>query len=217
MSYQTILFDLDGTVLDTLDDLTESVNFALCHDGLPPRSREEIRQFVGNGVAKLMERAIPQGREYPGFEACLALFREHYATHMEEKTRPYPGIPELLAELRQLGCRTAILSNKFDLAVKGLAERYFPRLIDIALGEGNGIPPKPAPNGVRTILTRLSCRPENALYIGDSDVDILTAQNAGLASVGVTWGFRSRAVLEQAGADWIVNTPEELLALVKEG
>lgn len=212
--YQTVIFDLDGTLLDTLDDLADSTNHALALHGLPERSREEIRQFVGNGVGRLLHLAVPAGTS-PELEAqCLAEFRAHYLTNMEHKTAPYPGIPELLDALRACGIPCAVVSNKFDGAVKGLCQRYFGDTIPVAIGESQGVARKPAPDTVLRALAELGAGTAGAVYVGDSDVDIQTARNSGLPCLSVSWGFRDRAFLTAHGAQRIVDTTAELKALL---
>ena len=208
------IFDLDGTLLDTLGDLHAAVNVALAAFHLPPRTLDEVRAFVGNGVRDLMKRAIPEGEAYPRFEECLAAFRAHYSAHSTDLTCPYAGIPALLADLRRRGIATAIVSNKFDGAVKALAQHYFPDLIDEAVGESPDRQKKPAPDTVLAVMDALAVRPEEAVLIGDSDVDILTAKNAEVASVGVLWGFRDKECLKAAGATRLATTVEELQSIL---
>lgn len=210
--YQAVLFDLDGTLLDTLDDLTDSVNVILGKYGFPLRGREEIRRFLGNGSEQLMRQALPQDISDGEFQQYLAEYQAYYKGHMEEKTKPYDGILELLDALRQAGLKIGVVSNKFDTAVRGLCEKYFPGDIDAAAGEREteGIRRKPAPEMVFQAAKRLGVPKESCLYVGDSEVDILTAQNAGMDCVSVTWGFRTETFLRQAGAAHLIHTPEEL-------
>lgn len=209
----TIIFDLDGTLLDTLEDLTDSVNHAMKQFGLPTRTIEEVRGFVGNGVAKLIERCIPQGLENPSYDRILTSFKEYYAQHCEDKTRPYVGIMELLEELSGQGYHMAIVSNKFDGAVKQLNQQYFKEYIPVAIGESATVKKKPAPDTVYQALTELACDVSQAVYVGDSEVDRQTAGNVPMPCVSVTWGFRTRQQLTKAGADetCMVNSPQELL------
>lgn len=211
-----IIFDLDGTLLDTLADLADSVNYALRLHGFPERTIDEIRSFVGNGVANLISRALPDGRNTPCYDQCLADFREYYAAHMEQKTAAYEGILNLLKYLADHNYRTAIVSNKFDAAVKQLSQHYFDKYIQVAIGESAQVAKKPAPDTALKALAELDVTPEHAVYVGDSDVDVTTAKNAGLPCIGVTWGFRDRAVLQKAGADYIIDKPEELLAIIED-
>lgn len=210
--YQAVLFDLDGTLLDTLDDLANSVNVILGKYGYPLRGREEIQRFLGNGSEQLMRLSLPQDISDGEFQRYLAEYQVYYKGHMEEKTKPYDGILELLDALRTAGLKIGVVSNKFDMAVRGLCEKYFPGDIDAAAGEREteGIRRKPAPEMVFLAAKRLGVPKESCLYVGDSEVDILTAQNAGMDCVSVTWGFREETFLRQAGAVHLVHTPEEL-------
>ena len=210
--YDAVIFDLDGTLLDTLDDLMDAVNHALAQMGFPTRSRGEVQTFVGNGVAKLMERAVPTGTSPEDTARALEIFKGYYALHSKDKTAPYPGILEMLENLRAKGLKLAVVSNKFDAAVKDLAAGYFPGLMDLAAGEneGTGIPKKPHPAMVLRTLETLEIPPERAVYVGDSDVDLETAKNAGLSCISVTWGFRDRGFLLEHGAVTFVDTPQEL-------
>lgn len=212
----TIIFDLDGTLLNTLEDLTDSVNYAMEKFGFPVHTIEEIRSFVGNGAPKLIERSIPQGTENPSYEAVLAAFKEYYAAHCEDKTNPYEGIMELLAQLKEKGCRMAVVSNKFDGAVKRLCKKYFGEYFEAAIGESADVKRKPAPDTVYRALRELSCDGSRAVYVGDSEVDIQTAQNASLPCISVTWGFRTEEQLRAAGAQerLMIRTPQELVPLL---
>ena len=210
----TIIFDLDGTLLNTLEGLKNSTNFALKKFNCPEITLEQTRSFVGNGVRKLIERAIPNGEKNPDFEKCLNTFKEHYSKTMYQKTVAYDGIEDMLTELKRKGVKTGVVSNKFDTAVKELCKNYFDGLIIVAIGESPNVRKKPAPDSVLKAMKILGAKPENTLYVGDSDVDIQTAKNSNLKSVGVTWGFRDRELLEKEGADFIINTPCELLELI---
>jgi phosphoglycolate phosphatase len=213
MMYHTYIFDLDGTLLDTLGDLATSVNFALRTHGMPEHSIDDVRQFVGNGVRKLMERAIPGGEKNPDFEATFATFRQYYMEHSLDTTRPYEGIPETLSELKKRGCRLAVVSNKMMAATQELIRHFFPDIIEVAIGEheAEGIRKKPAPDTVQAALRQLGVGEEGAVYVGDSDVDIMTARNSGLPCISVLWGFRDRDFLLQHGAETFVSTPQEIL------
>ncbi len=213
MSYQTYIFDLDGTLLDTLGDLAASVNYAMRTHGMPEHSVDEVCRFVGNGVRRLMERAVPGGAAHPAFEAAFATFRRHYMEHSLDTTRPYKGIPEMLQELKRRGRHTAVVSNKFDAATKELCRHFFPDTIDVAVGEheAEGIRKKPAPDTVLQALSQLGVGQEGAVYVGDSDVDIQTARNSGLPCISVLWGFRDREFLLAHGAETFVSQPSELL------
>ena len=212
--YTTFIFDLDGTLLDTLDDLTASVNYALQAHGMPVHSIDDVRRFVGNGVRKLMERAVPDGADNPLFEEAFATFRQHYMTHSLDTTRPYKGVPETLAALKARGCRLAVVSNKMMAATQSLCTHFFPDTIEVAIGEheAEGIRKKPAPDTVIAALDALGVGKERAVYVGDSDVDIQTARNSGLPCISVLWGFRDRDFLKQHGAETFISTPDELLS-----
>ena len=210
--YHTYIFDLDGTLLDTLDDLTSAVNHALRTYGMPEHSRDDVRRFVGNGVRLLMTRAIPGGEQNPLFEAAFGTFRQYYLNHSLDQTRPYDGIPELLATLRQQGCRLAVVSNKFDAATKELCRHFFADTIEVAVGEheAEGIRKKPAPDTVNEALSQLGTDRSSTVYVGDSDVDLETARNAGLPCISVLWGFRDKDFLLANGATTFVTSPQEL-------
>ena len=212
MNYQTFIFDLDGTLLDTLGDLAASVNYALRTHGMPEHSIDDVRRFVGNGVRKLMQRAIPDGESNPDFEATFVTFRQHYLAHSLDTTRPYDGIPETLTALKARGCRLAVVSNKMMAATQELCRHFFPDTIEVAIGEheAEGIRRKPAPDTVFAALRQLGVGKEGAVYVGDSDVDIQTAANAGLPCISVLWGFRDRDFLIQHGAKTFISAPSEL-------
>ncbi len=210
--YNTFIFDLDGTLLNTLDDLAASVNYALRTHGMPERTLDEVRSFVGNGVRLLMERAIPEGSANPRFEETFATFRAYYMEHSLDTTRPYEGIPEMIHTLKQRGCRLAVVSNKFYAATQELIRHFFPE-ITVAIGEheAEGIRKKPAPDTVFEALCQLGVGKEKAVYVGDSDVDLQTAHNSGLPCISVLWGFRNRDFLLAHGATTFISHPEELL------
>ena len=220
--YQTFIFDLDGTLLDTLQDLADSVNYALRQHRMPQHSLDDIRRFVGNGVRKLMERAVPEGTQNPLFETVFADFRQYYMHHSMDTTRPYDGIPELLQQLKQRGCRMAVVSNKMMAATQELVAHFFPE-IEVAIGEheAEGIRKKPAPDTVYEALRQLATSPDSSplgmlgevVYVGDSEVDIQTARNSGLPCISVLWGFRDQQFLKENGATTFVATPCELLEL----
>lgn len=217
MKYKLVIFDLDGTVLNTLDDLADSVNHALTAHAFPPRTVDEVRAFVGNGIRKLISCAVPQGTDEKSVEAVFSEFVAYYGEHCALKTCPYPGITALLRDLRADGYLLAVLSNKADFAVSALCEQYFPGAFDSVAGEKQGIPRKPDPAGVHAMLAQLGVSAEDAVYIGDSDVDVLTAANSGLDCICVDWGFRSREQLEQAGAAVTVSDTDALYsAITKE-
>ena len=213
MTYKTYIFDLDGTLLDTLGDLAASVNYALRTHGMPEHSVDDVRRFVGNGVRLLMERAVPDGAQNPRFDEAFATFRDYYMQHSLDTTQPYAGIPETLAALRTQGCRIAVVSNKMMAATQELCRLFFPDTVEVAIGEheAEGICKKPAPDTVYAALRELGVGQEGAVYVGDSDVDIQTAHNAGLPCISVLWGFRDRDFLMQHGAETFVSAPRELL------
>ena len=212
MLYNIFVFDLDGTLLDTLQDLANSVNYALRQHGMPEHSIDDIRRFVGNGVRLLMERAVPDGARNPQFEAAFATFRQYYMQHSLDTTRPYDGIPELIHELKARGCQMAVVSNKMMAATQELVHHFFPD-IPVAIGEHEaaGIRKKPAPDTVFEALRQLEFG--NAVYIGDSEVDIETARNSGLPCISVLWGFRSRDFLLAHGATTFAEHPLDILTL----
>lgn len=213
MKYSTYIFDLDGTLLDTLADLAAAVNYALRQHGMPEHTIDDVRRFVGNGVRKLMERAIPDGEKNPDFEATFATFREYYMHHSLDTTRPYPGIIETLEALKAKGCRLAVVSNKMMAATKELCQHFFAETIEVAIGENEaaGIRKKPAPDTVFEALRQLDEEKDSAVYVGDSDVDLETANNSGLPCISVLWGFRDRDFLIQHGAKTFISAPSELL------
>ena len=211
MRYTTVLFDLDGTLLDTLDDLTDAVNRTLSRCGLPQRDRREVRSFLGNGARYLMEHAAP-GVAGERFEQLLRDYKADYDANCRVKTAPYPGIDALLRALRAAGCRTGIISNKPDSAVQPQYEAFFADTMDTAVGEREGIRRKPAPDTVLAAMERLGAAAEQTLYVGDSEVDIRTAQNAGVDCASVTWGFRDPEELKRSGAQMLFDTAEALQA-----
>lgn len=205
------IFDLDGTLLNTLNDLAASTNYALRWARMPEHSVDDVRRFVGNGVKKLMERAIPDGLDNPKFDETYATFRKHYLEHSLDTTKPYSGIPEVLAELKRRGKKLAIVSNKFYAATQELARHFFPETIEVAIGERENIRKKPAPDTVLEAMRQLGVGKEGTVYIGDSDVDIDTARNVGVPCISVLWGFRDRDFLIEHGATHLISKPEELL------
>lgn len=211
----TVIFDLDGTLLDTLEDLKNATNYALRVCDMPERSLSEIRQFVGNGVKNLMIRAVPQGEDNPAFERAFAVFKEYYGEHCNDATKAYDGIPELLQELKNMGYALAIVSNKIDSAVQDLNNRYFPQ-VDVAIGDRESLQRKPEPDSVFLALRELGRTREEAVYVGDSDVDLLTAQNAGLPCISVLWGFRDREFLAEHGAAVFVEKPMEITDVLSQ-
>lgn len=214
MKYKAAIFDLDGTLLDTLEDLADSVNHVLADNGYPIRTIEEIRCFVGNGIRKLIERSVPAETSIDNIDKIHQEFITYYKEHCMEKTRPYDGVLELLKSLRKAGCKTAVVSNKADYAVQILCNKYFNGLLDAALGEQTGTPKKPAPDSVYKVLEKLEAQNTNTVYIGDSDVDILTARNSNMDEVIVTWGFRDANFLKEHGAKVLVSAPEEIERII---
>ena len=208
--YKTYIFDLDGTLLSTLADLAASTNYALRTHHMPERSLDEVRRFVGNGVKKLMERAIPDGLNNPLFEETFATFRQHYMQHNLDTTQPYPGIMQLLEQLKAEGKNIAVVSNKFYAATRELCRHFFGDLVPVAIGEREDIRKKPAPDTVIEALRELGVDKEGAVYIGDSDVDIMTAKNSGMPCVSVLWGFRDREFLLEHRATTLISKPEEM-------
>ena len=213
---ETVIFDLDGTLLDTLDDLHESVNAALKKSGYPERSRNEVRAFLGNGIRRLVEQSVPEGISTEMCDKVFENFKTYYMEHCEDRTKPFEGIPEVLKELKKRGISMAIVSNKADSAVKELAEKYFKDKISVAIGEREGVKRKPEPDSVFEAMRILGAKKETTIYIGDSEVDRATAENAGVPCVLVTWGFRDEELLASLEADFLIHRPEELLEIVCE-
>ena len=211
MNYDTVIFDLDGTLLNTLEDLADAVNVVMKANEFPQRTIEEVRCFVGNGVRNLMLQAVPQGEKNPRFEEAFSFFKEYYGEHCNDKTRPYDGVMELMKTLKDRGYALGIVSNKIDSAVKELNGRYFADLIEVAIGEREGVLRKPAPDTVLTALQELGKNKENAIYVGDSEVDIATARNVGIPCISVLWGFRDQEFLKEQGADCFAGNPEDVL------
>lgn len=212
--YKAVIFDLDGTLLDTLDDLMNSVNFALREFGFPERTKQEVRSFIGNGVIKLMERSTPDNTDTETQKKCFDAFRSHYLAHMADNTAPYEGVIPLLKKIKDKGIATAVVSNKLHSAVTGLCEDYFPSLIDAALGVAEEKERKPSPLNVFRAMEKLSSDKENTIYVGDSDVDVETAHRAGLKCIGVTWGFRDKDDLLSHSCDFFADTADEVFNLI---
>ncbi len=213
--YNTVIFDLDGTLLDTLEDLKDAVNHTMKLFGFRERTLEEVRTFVGNGVNKLIEKCLPEGMNTPGIEDIISEYRQFYSSHAEIKTKPYDGIEELLVKLSEEGIKTAVVSNKLHKAVESLCDTYFSQ-VSYACGEreSEGIRRKPNPDMVLDAMDVLSADPDSTIYVGDSEVDILTAANAHIPCVSVTWGFRTKKELAEAGATMMVDTPEALCDII---
>ena len=212
MKYDAVLFDMDGTLLDTLADLRDGVNIVLGGHGYPEHTTEEIRTYVGNGAGVLIHKALPEGTDEETEQAILAEYKEWYRVNYCSKTCPYPGVVEILEKLKAAGVKAAVVSNKPDAVTKELARKFFPGLP--ALGQRDDIPRKPEPEMVWKALEELGVDRSRAVYVGDSEVDVATARNAGLPIAAVDWGFRSVEVLREAGAVDIAHTAEELLTLL---
>ena len=212
MNKKAVIFDLDGTLLNTLQDLTDSTNFALMYFKFPPKTYNEVQGFVGNGVSKLIERAIPDGTNNPDFEKCIEIFKQHYKENMFNKTEPYKGVIPMLEEIKKLGIKVAVVSNKFDNAVKILCKKYFNDLVDFSLGENehNGIRKKPSPDSVFQVLKQFGFAPEEVIYAGDSEVDIQTAKNSNIECISVLWGFKDKGFLLDNGAKILISKPDEI-------
>ena len=212
MKIDTVVFDMDGTVLNTLQDLTVSVNFVLQKVGFPPRTEEEYRRFFGSGIAYALKCAVPEGTPDSVIDGMIPLFKEHYDRHCLDSTGPYDGVLPLMKRLRDSGYRLAIVSNKIDSAVKELNRRFFSEYVEVAIGEGEGVKRKPAPDTVFRALKELGKTKESAVYVGDSEVDYQTAVNAGIPCVSVLWGFRDRDFLVRHGATLFAETPDQVLS-----
>lgn len=217
MSYKAVLYDMDGTVLDTLQDLADAVNVSLTRFGLPPVTVDKVRRSVGNGARKLIFRVVPEGTDEALTERVLAFYKPWYDAHCRIRTRPYAGVPELMERLRARGVKQAIISNKPDPAVKELAEHFFPGLLETAVGESPTVRTKPDPDAILAAAAAMDVPPEDCVYVGDSEVDILAAANAGLDCISVTWGFRSEERLRAAGAELVARDAPELEALIVQG
>ena len=217
MKLNSVVFDLDGTLLDTLGDLRDSVNFALKKNNLPKRTTEEIRSFVGNGIRLLIELSVPQNTPIEVTDQCFADFKEYYKDHSAILTKPYNSIIDLMKKLKSKGVKIAVVSNKADFAVKTLMEDYFSGLYDCAYGERAGVPRKPEPDAVLAAINEMGAKIENTVYIGDSEVDVITSKNAKLPCIAVTWGFRDKKVLEELKPEYIVDSPEQILNIIERG
>lgn len=214
MKYKLVIFDLDGTILDTLEDLKISVNFALKNNALPERTLEEVRRFVGNGIRLLIERAVPENTDPAVTDKVFSDFKEHYAVHSMDNTKPYDGINSLLESIRKENVKTAVVSNKADFAVQKLIKLLFDGKFDFVLGERADINKKPAPDMVNAAIKHCGVLPEESVYVGDSEVDIETAKNSGIDCIIVDWGFREREFLIKNGAEKIVSSTQELFSVL---
>ena len=208
---KAVIFDLDGTLLDTLGDLRNSVNYALREMGWKERTLEEVRHFVGNGVHKLVERSVPEGTKEDELERCFAHFQKHYLIHCQDTTDLYPGVGEMLQKVHAKGLLTAIVSNKLQAGVDELYEKFFRDVVDVAIGQRKGVPLKPQPDMVNLALEALGVSNDEAIYVGDSEVDVATASNANLPCTAVLWGFRTKEELLNAGANQFISEPLSLL------
>ena len=208
------IFDLDGTLTDTLEDIKNAANYAMRSVGLPERTLDEVRRFVGNGTTMLIRRCASPIDDEETIKTALTVYKEYYTQHLCVITAPYDGIIPMLEELKKAGIKAAVLSNKFDSAVKTICDEFFGGLLCVAYGIRSEVPPKPEPQGVYEIMKELECSADETLFVGDSETDIQTAQNAGLKCVGVSWGFRGREFLTQNGADYVIDYPQEMLKIL---
>lgn len=214
MAIKTVIFDLDGTLLYSLEDLKDSVNFVMKKHGFREYTIDEVREAIGNGVRLLMERILPKDIDKNLFEECLSEFKENYSKNMYNKTKPYDGVLDMLKALREEGYKIAVLSNKFDSAVKELSKKYFGELVDLAVGQKEGVKEKPSPLGIQEIAKELDTDVETCIMVGDSEVDIQTANNAGIDCISVTWGYKNIDFLYDNGATKLVYAPEDILELL---
>lgn len=214
--YEAVLFDLDGTLLDTLDDLKDSVNFIMEKYQFPVHTLDEVKKAIGNGIHKLIERTVPEGTDGKTIESAFCDFMAYYQENCMEKTKPYPGMEELLLQLKADGCKLAVVTNKGNAAVQKMIPHYFPGFFETAVGATKEQPKKPAPDMVYDALKRIRVKKENALFIGDSQVDVETAKNAGMDSILVTWGFRDRETLIKAGAVNLADNTKELYVKMQD-
>lgn len=212
--FQTVILDLDGTILNTLEDLAAAGNWLCRQRGWQEHTVEEYRHLVGTGMRNLIRLLDPLGEADPALDEALDAYMEYYGQHSMEKTAPYPGIREVLAAAKERGVRLAVFSNKGDQFCGELVEHFFPGLFSVIRGKVDGVPVKPDPAGLYQVMEELQAESASTLYVGDSNVDMETARNGGLVSCGVTWGFRGRQELQEAGAVHLADTAEELLALI---
>lgn len=215
MKYDAVVFDLDGTLTDTLEDLKNSVNYAMREFGFPERTLEEVRAFVGNGVKRLVDLSVPENTPEEISAECLSVFKSHYKENSLVATKPYDGIVSMLEKLKKQGIKIAVVTNKMHEAAEDIVRIFFADLIDITLGQIDGMAQKPQPDGINFVLEKLGVSKEKAVYVGDSEVDCFTARNAEISCVGVSWGFRDENVLRESGADYIINKPQEIFDIIK--
>lgn len=210
MKYDAVIFDLDGTLTDTLEDLKNSVNFAMREFGFPERTTDEVRSFVGNGVKRLIDLSVPENTSDEVSAECLSVFKSFYKDNSLVSTKPYDGIIPMLEKLKKDGVKTAVVTNKMHEAAVDIVNLFFGELIDVTIGQIDGVAQKPQPDGIYSAIEKLGVSKEKSVYVGDSEVDCITAKNAGIPCIGVTWGFRDREILVGNGADFIINFPEEI-------
>lgn len=213
---QYIIFDMDGTLLDSLTDLQNTLNYCFKKEGFPERTYQDVRSFVGNGMRTLIERAVPKGTTDEKIDEILEVFKPHYMEHCMDFTSPYEGIMDMLAKLKEAGYKMAIVSNKADKALKHLSQQFFSDYIAVAIGDRAGMNKKPSPDLVYLAMEELGATKQTTVYIGDSEVDYQTAVNSGLPCVSVLWGFRDKELLKGYGAECFANTPEEVVRILEE-
>lgn len=211
MKYNTYIFDLDGTILDTLLDLANAVNFAMRSKGFPERTVDEVRSFIGNGIKVLIKRSVPENTSETDYAEALEIFTKYYLEHIADYTKPYDGIIDVINELKKKGCKTAVVSNKAHFAAQAVVKDFFGDIFDAVTGKMDEFPAKPEPDSLLYTIKLLGADKEKCIYIGDSDVDVFTAHNAGLECIGVTWGNRDEDVLLASGAEYIARKPEDIL------
>lgn len=217
MRFSYVIFDLDGTLLNTIDDLADAGNHVCAARGWPVHTVDAYKRMVGNGIPKLVERFAPAGTDGETLAGALAEFSAYYGEHKEDKTAPYPGIAELLAALKGQGVRLAVLSNKAHALAGPVVERYFPGVFEYVQGALPDAPLKPDPTLLHALMENIGAAPKTTLFVGDSNVDVLTGKNGGLTVCGVLWGFRDRQELEETGADYVIERPEQMLTLLSLG
>lgn len=213
---KNVVFDMDGTILNTIDDLYISVNYALSKCGHQTRSMSEVLSFVGNGVKVLIQKALPEGYCEQDFDKCFSVFMEHYNIHKNDNTAPYEGILDLMKVLKEKGVQMSVVSNKFDAGVKELANNLFEGYLPVAIGESEKVQPKPNPSGVWYALQLMGSTKEESVYIGDSEVDFQTAQNSGLTFIAVSWGFRPKKLHQDLGVKYIADKPMDIVDILSQ-
>ena len=209
--FKNYIFDLDGTILDTLDDIANAVNYALDRMNYPTHTTDEVKSYIGNGIRMLIRRAVPKGTAEEDYEKTHLIFAEYYHSHLSDYTKPYDGITDVLDELKAKGCSLAVVSNKTDSAAKSVVKQFFGSRFDMVVGKMDCFPTKPAPDSVLYVMEKLGFDKNETVYIGDSEVDVQTAHNAGLPCIGVTWGNRDKEELVSNGAEFIANKASEIL------